>query len=329
MHTFTYVKATTLRAAMAQAAAPDTLMIAGGTEVLNWMKEGIATPSRLLDINSIAELDFVEVNSQGARIGALARMSNVGGHEAIVRDYPVISQALLQGASPQLRNMASMGGNLLQRTRCPYFRAEIDLPCNKRRPGSGCSALDGADRSMALFGRDEKCIATHPSDVAVAFAALEAIVHVQGPGGARAIPFGEFYRFPGGEPERDTTLTPGELIISINIPATPFAQRSHYLKVRERTSFAPALVSVAVALDMNGTRIRGARIALGGLAPMPWRLSAAEEALIGISVSDEAAIDRSLDSSLADAKPGRSNGFKIELARRATRRALQTAGGIV
>lgn len=328
MHTFTYMKATTMPQAMAQAAAPDTLIIAGGTEVLNWMKEGIAAPRRLLDINSIAELDFIEVNSQGVRIGALARMSDVGGHQAIVRDYPVISQALLQGASPQLRNMASMGGNLLQRTRCPYFRAEVDLPCNKRRPGSGCSALEGADRSMALFGRGEKCIATHPSDVAAAFAALDAIVHVQGPNGARAIPFEEFYRLPGDAPERDTTLTPGELIISINIPASSFARRSHYLKVRERTSFAPALVSVAVALDMNGTSIRGAHVALGGVAPMPWRLRAAEQALIGISLSDETGIARSLEISLAEAKPGRSNGFKIELARRAVLRALQTAGGI-
>jgi xanthine dehydrogenase YagS FAD-binding subunit len=221
-----------------------------------------------------------------------------------------------------------MGGNLMQRTRCPYFRAEIELPCNKRRPGSGCSALSGEDRGMALFGWSESCVATHPSDVAVAFAALDAIVHVDGPDGGRTIPFGDFHRLPADRPESETVLAAGEVITMIEVPASPVASRSHYIKVRERASYEFALVSVAIGLDLDGRQIRDARIALGGVAPKPWRLSEAEQALRGVSLADRAALRQALDGGFAEARPRRDNGFKIELAKRAAIRALQTAGGI-
>jgi xanthine dehydrogenase YagS FAD-binding subunit len=328
MQSFVLTKASSLPQAIAAAATTGTIVIAGGTEVLNWLKEGIIAPHRLLDINALPDLDRIESDSRGLRIGALARMSDVASHASIIGDYPAVAQALQQGASPQLRNMASMGGNLMQRTRCPYFRAELDLPCNKRRPGSGCSALEGADRGMALFGWSEKCLATHPSDVAVAFAALEAIVHVAGPDGRRLIPFEEFYLLPGDSPDRDTSLTQGELIVAIEVPASPFARKSYYLKVRERASYAAALVSAAVGLDMNGANIRSARIALGGVAHKPWRLGVAEQALQGIALSDKAALGRALESDFAEARPRRNNAFKLELAKRTVLRALQIAGGM-
>ena len=216
----------------------------------------------------------------------------------------------------------------MQRTRCPYFRAEIELPCNKRRPGSGCSALEGEDRGMALFGWSEACLATHPSDVAVAFAALDAVVHVEGPGGARTIPFGDFHRLPGDSPESETVLERGELITAIEVPASAVAQRSHYLKIRERASYEFALVSAAVGIDLEGQAIREARIALGGMAPKPWRLGGAEQALRGVTLSDTSAIRRALDGGFVEARPRRHNGFKVELAKRTIVRALQTAGGL-
>jgi xanthine dehydrogenase YagS FAD-binding subunit len=326
MQTFAYTRASTLSDAIGALSQPGATVVAGGTELLNWMKEGIVAPTLLVDINSLAGLDGVEAGDNGLRIGSLARMSDVAAHEVVQRDYPAISQALLNGASPQLRNMASMGGNLMQRTRCPYFRAEVDLPCNKRRPGTGCAALQGADRSMAIFGWSEACLATHPSDVAVAFAALGATVHVQGITGSRAISIDEFYRLPGEDPSRETTLGPGELIEAIEVPASPIARRSHHLKLRERSSFAPALVSVAVGLDLDGENIRETRIALGGVAAKPWRLLVGEEALRGISLSDGPALSRALEGAFGEARPLRSNGFKVELAKRATLRAIQIAG---
>ena len=328
MQTFAYARAVTLPDAIGAAAQPDGMLIAGGTELLNWMKEGIVAPRQLIDINGISGLDRVEFNDGGLKIGALARMSDVAHHDAVTRDYPVVSQALLKSASPQIRNMASMGGNLMQRTRCPYFRAEIELPCNKRRPGSGCSALEGEDRGMALFGWSEACLATHPSDVAVAFAALDAVVHVEGPGGARTIPFGDFHRLPGDSPESETVLERGELITAIEVPASAVAQRSHYLKIRERASYEFALVSAAVGIDLEGQAIREARIALGGMAPKPWRLGGAEQALRGVTLSDTSAIRRALDGGFVEARPRRHNGFKVELAKRTIVRALQTAGGL-
>jgi xanthine dehydrogenase YagS FAD-binding subunit len=328
MQTFSYVRAASLSDAIAAAAQPDTMVIAGGTELLNWMKEAIVAPRRIIDLNGLPDLDRIEVDDRGLRIGALARMSDVAEHEMVRREYPVISQALLKSASAQIRNMASMGGNLMQRTRCPYFRAEVELPCNKRRPGSGCAAISGEDRFAAAFGGSEHCIATHASDVAVALVALDAVVQVQGPGGGRAIALADFHRLPGDAPDRETALDAGEIITAIEVPASAGARRSHYLKVRERASYEFALVSAAVGLDLDGRDVREARIALGGVAPKPWRLRAAERTLRGTPLSDAPALRRALEADLAEARPRRHNGFKLELARRAVVRALQTAGGV-
>jgi xanthine dehydrogenase YagS FAD-binding subunit len=327
MESFAFARPNDLAGVLAAIADPGAMPIAGGTELFNWMKEGIVAPRRLIDINRLPGLDVIEARPDGLRIGALARMSDVANHDAVRRDYPVIAESLIKSASPQLRNMASLGGNLMQRTRCPYFRAEVDLPCNKRRPGSGCAALEGEDRALAVFGWSDACIATHPSDVAVAFAALDANVEVSSAGGTRAIPLGQFYRLPGDAPERETNLEPGELIVAIVVPASPSARRSHYLKLRERASYEFALVSAAVAIDLDGERIREARIALGGVAPMPWRLRAAEERLRGASL-ETAALRVAIDAGFVDARPRKHNGFKVELAKRAVVRALQTAGGM-
>jgi len=328
MQSFTYARASALPDALAALSQPGGMVLAGGTELLNWMKEGIVAPEELVDINGISGLDRIEAGDDRLRIGALARMSDVARHEAVVRDYPAIAEALLKSASPQIRNMASMGGNLMQRTRCPYFRAEIELPCNKRRPGSGCSAFNGEDRGMAIFGWSEACVATHPSDVAVAFAALDAVIHVEGSDGARTIRFADFHRLPGDSPERETVLEPGELITAIEVPAAAIARRSHYLKIRERASYEFALVSAAVGLELAGAEIAEARIALGGMAPKPWRLSEAEQVLRGVAISDAAALRRALDGAFGDARPRRDNGFKIELVKRTIVRALQTVGGV-
>jgi xanthine dehydrogenase YagS FAD-binding subunit len=305
---------------------PDAVLLAGGTELVNWLKEGIVRPERVLDINGIAGLGAVEADANELRIGALVRMADLAAHPVARRDYPAIPEALLRSASQQLRNMASMGGNLLQRTRCPYFRAEVELSCNKRRPGSGCSALDGEDRSMAIFGWSEHCLATHPSDVAVALAALDATVTLHGAVGIRTVPMASFYRLPREEPERDTVVERDELITGITVPASDVARRSWYLKVRERTSYEFALVSVAAGVDLNdrGT-IREARIALGGVAHGPWRLPASERALVGVAVGDADRVREAIEEDFAGARPRRNNGFKVELAKRAVVRTLQLA----
>jgi xanthine dehydrogenase YagS FAD-binding subunit len=305
------------------------VLLAGGTELVNWLKDGIARPARVLDINGLPGLDTIEVEATGLRIGALVRMADLAAHPEVRRDYPAISEALLRSASQQLRNMASMGGNLLQRTRCPYFRAEVELPCNKRVPGSGCSALDGEDRSMAIFGWSQDCAATHPSDVAVALAALDAEVTLQGPDGFRSVPVTSFYRLPGAEPERDTVKERTELITGITVPASAVARRSWYLKVRERTSYEFALVSVAAGVELDGgATIREARLALGGVAHGPWRLPEAERSLIGVRIDDRDELAAAIEDAFADARPRRNNGFKVELAKRALVRTLQTAGGL-
>ncbi len=327
MQTFSYARAATLADAITAAAQADTMVIAGGTELLNWMKDGIVLPQRIVDLNALSGLDQIVVDGNGLKLGALAHMSDVAEHDAVKRDYPAISQALFKSASAQIRNMASMGGNVMQRTRCPYFRAEVELACNKRRPGSGCSAIEGGDRHAALFGASKHCIATHPSDLAVALAALDAVIHVEGQGGSRTIPLAQFHRLPGDAPDRETELARGEIITSIHVPASALARRSHYLKIRERASYEFALVSAAVGLDLEGSTVREARIALGGVAPKPWRLSGAEQALRGVSLSDTAALRNALDADFSQAKAGRHNGFKVELARRTVIRALQTAGG--
>jgi xanthine dehydrogenase YagS FAD-binding subunit len=305
---------------------PDAVLLAGGTELVNWLKEGIVRPKRVLDINGLAGLGAIEADANELRVGALVRMADLAAHPEVRRNYPVIPEALLRSASQQLRNMASTGGNLLQRTRCPYFRAEVELPCNKRRPESGCSALDGEERSMAIFGWSEHCLATHPSDVAVALAALDASVTLHGPDGVRTVPVASFYRLPGEEPERDTVLGRDELITAITVPASEVARRSWYLKVRERTSYEFALVSAAAGVDLDDrATIREARIALGGVAHGPWRLPAAERALVGAAVGDTPRLREAIEEDFAQARPRRNNGFKVELAKRAVVRTLQLA----
>jgi xanthine dehydrogenase YagS FAD-binding subunit len=305
---------------------PDAVLLAGGTELANWLKEGIVRPERVLDINGLAGLGAIDADANELRIGALVRMADLATHPDVRRDYPAIPEALLRSASQQLRNMASMGGNLLQRTRCPYFRAEVELPCNKRRAGSGCSALDGEDRAMAIFGWSEHCLATHPSDVAVALAALDATVTLHGPDGVRTVPMTSFYRLPGEKPERDTIVERDELITGITVPTSDVARRSWYLKVRERTSYEFALVSVAAGVDLDdrGT-IREARIALGGVAHGPWRLPASERALVDVPVGDADGLREAIEEDFADSRPRRNNGFKVELAKRAVVRTLQLA----
>jgi xanthine dehydrogenase YagS FAD-binding subunit len=328
MRSFAYERAESLDDAIRAASDPDTQLLAGGTELLNWMKEGIVRPGRLVDLGTLEGLDGISAGPHGLRIGAAARLSEVASHPDVVRAYPAIAQALLQSASPQIRNMATVAGNLLQRTRCPYFRAERPLSCNKRQPGSGCAALVGADRSAALFGGSARCVATHPSDLAVALAALDAELTIEGPGGRRRLPVAALHRLPGDTPERETELAPGELVTEIAIPATAAAATSSYVKVRERASFEFALVSAAAAVELRDGAIRVARLALGGVAPRPWRLPAAEAALAGLSLVDGEALRRALAPAFADARPGRDNGFKIELAQRTAVRALQIAGGI-
>jgi xanthine dehydrogenase YagS FAD-binding subunit len=326
MDLFRYERASDPGAAVAVVAGdPEAWFIAGGTELVNWMKEGIARPRRLIDINGLA-LAGIEADAKGLRIGALARMSEVATHPAVRQDYPAIAESLELSASAQLRNMASMGGNLMQRTRCAYFRAETALPCNKRVPGSGCAARRGENRGHAIFGWSEACVATHPSDVAVALAAFDAVVHVRGPSGPRTGPIVEFHRLPGDNPHLDTVLEHGELVVGIEVPAAPLTRRSRYLKLRERASYEFALVSVAAAVDLDGGRIRAARVALGGVAPRPWRLRAAEANLAGVELA-EAPIRAAIEASFDEARPLAHNGFKVELAKRAVVRTLLMAGG--
>lgn len=328
MNTFTYARVTDVTSAIAAANMSGTSLLAGGTELVNWMKEGIATPTRVVDINGIADLDYIELTATELRLGALARMSAVAAHPDVRREFPALSIALEKSASQQIRNMASMGGNLLQRTRCPYFRADVELPCNKRVPGSGCAGREGEDRSLAILGGSEHCIATHPSDAAVALAMFDAVVRVRGPNGSRDIPIRDLYVLPGTTPHVETALAPGEVIVQIALPRSAITSSSHYLKVRERASYEFALVSAAASVETDGRTIRSAKIALGGVAPKPWRLTSGEARLVGIALDDEAAIHRALAADFEAAKPGKHNGFKIELAKRTAIRTLQIAGGL-
>lgn len=329
MHPFTLSKATDQASAIAaHAQDPNLAFIAGGTDLVGLMKDRAAQPDHLLDINELPEVDGIEALADGGlRIGALARMGDVAADMEVRRRFPVIAEGLLFAASGQLRNMASMGGNLMQRTRCAYFRDGDDtLPCNKRRPGSGCSALNGLNRNHAIFGWSDACVATHPSDVAVAFAAMDARVRVLGVQGERSIPFSEFHRVPGDTPNRDTNLERGDLIVGIDVPASPEGRRSHYLKVRDRQSYEFALVSVAAGVSTDGKRIRSARLAMGGVAHKPWRLTVSEAGLRGVAIDDERALKVAIAKSFADARPLSHNAFKLDLAQRAVLRALQTAG---
>jgi len=306
---------------------PRLVFIAGGTDLLGLIKDHAAFPERLLDINHLPDMAAIEpLPDGGLRIGALARMSDVAANIEVRRRFPVIAEALLFAASGQLRNMASMGGNIMQRSRCAYFRDEDDLPCNKRRPGSGCSALHGINRNHAIFGWSEACVATNPSDVAVAFAALDANVIVRGRSGGRSITFADFHRLPGDTPERDNALERGDLIVAIEVPGRVEGRASHYLKVRDRQSYEFALVSAAAAIATDGRRICSVRLALGGVAHKPWRLTAAETDLSETSLDDIDGLKSAIAKSFTDARSLAHNGFKIELAQRVALRALQTAG---
>ena len=326
MRPITYLRATSVEDAIkARGQGPDVRYIGGGTNLIDLMKMGTERPSHLVDINRLP-LRNVEEHEGGVRIGALVSNSDLANHALIRERYPVLSEAILAGASPQLRNMATTGGNLLQRTRCYYFYDPTYSECNKRDSGSGCAAKNGYNRIHAILGSSEQCIATHPSDMCVALVALDAVVQVQGPSGQRSIPMAEFHRLPGKTPELDTNLKPGELITAIDLPAMPYARRSTYLKVRDRNSYAFALVSVATVLDLdeNGS-IRKAHLALGGVAHKPWRATKAEGELKG-KQPNEQHLRAAANAELHDAKPYADNAFKVELARRSIARAVATAG---
>jgi xanthine dehydrogenase YagS FAD-binding subunit len=326
MMPFAYQRAQSVADAVRLGAAPGAHFLGGGTNLVDLAKGGVVQPLLLVDVSRLPLADVAAAPDGGVRIGAMARNSDVANHPLIRARWPLLSLALLAGASPQLRNMATVGGNLLQRTRCPYFYDIGFEQCNKRAPGSGCGALGGINRNHAILGASPACIATHPSDMCVALAALRASVRVHGPRGERAIPFDEFHRLPGDAPQRDTTLAPGELIVGVDLPPGGFADRAHYLKVRDRASYAFALVSVAAALDVRDGVVRDAALALGGVAHKPWRRPEAEARLVGRAPGD-AAFGDAADLLLQGARPATQNGFKVTLARRAIVRALQAAAG--
>src|SRR5579883_288386 len=323
MQPFSYQQAEQADSAIASARSDQSMYLAGGTSLIDLMKLHVQTPQQLVDINALP-LAQVERQGNGVRIGAMARNSDVAYNAMIRQQYPVLSEALLSGASPQLRNMASVGGNLLQRTRCYYFR-DTAFPCNKRVPGSGCPAIEGYNRIHAILGGSDRCIATHPSDMAVAMVALDAVVQTQGPNGGRSIPLVDFHLLPGNTPERESVLQHGELIIAVDLPASNFAKRSHYLKVRDRASYAFAMASVAAALDIQNGIIRTARLAMGGVGTKPWRAYGAEKLLENQPVN-QATFQAAANAAISGAKPQKYNGFKIELAKRTIVRALTTVG---
>ncbi|AWN35909.1 FAD binding domain-containing protein [Methylobacterium radiodurans] len=323
MNRFDYVRAETVaQAVQAFAGANGARFIAGGTNLIDLMKYDVERPGRLIDITRLPLGEIAE-HDGSLRLGALATNATVAYDDRVRARYPLLADAILAGASAQLRNAASTGGNLLQRTRCYYFY-DTGTPCNKRQPGSGCPAIGGVNRIHAIFGTSEHCIATHPSDMCVALAALEAVVQVSGPEGERSIPFAEFHRLPGDAPEKDTNLRPGEIIVSVDLPDQDFSRHYTYLKLRDRLSYAFALVSVAAALDLDGDAIRTARLALGGVAHKPWRNAEAEALLQGKPATRES-FQAAADLVVAEAKPQHGNAFKVELARRAIVRGLEQA----
>jgi xanthine dehydrogenase YagS FAD-binding subunit len=320
MQPFDYVMADDVHGALAALHA-GARPIAGGTNLLDLMKLHVEAPTRLLDVNQLP-LGLIETTPQGLRIGALARNSDVAYDARVKAQFPALSEALLAGASPQLRNMATVGGNLMQRTRCSYFR-DATQPCNKRAPGSGCSAIGGYTRMCAILGTSESCIAANPSDMAVALVALDAMVILRSVKGERTVPISQFHRLPGNRPEQDTVLLPDELIVAVDVPNRAFAAHSTYLKVRDRASYAFALVSAAVALQVEAGRVQDVRIALGGVGTKPWRAREAEALLRG-KPADEVRFKAAAASALQGAKPNGENAFKVELAKRTLIRALQT-----
>ena len=321
MKPFSYVRAQDLGGAVAALAeAPNAAFLAGGTNLVDLMKLGVMEPEVLVDVRRLTSDSIEELPDGGVRIGASVTNSDLAADRTIRSRYPALSQALLAGASGQLRNLATTGGNLLQRTRCVYFY-DTTTPCNKREPGSGCSAIEGHNKEHAILGASEHCVATHPSDMAVAMTALEAFVHVHGPDGERRVPIEELHRLPGDEPQRDTTLEHGELITAVDLPPLDFASNSKYRKVRERASYAFALVSVAAALAVQDGVVRDVRLALGEVAQKPWRATKAEEALRG-ELANEANFRAAADIELEDAEPLRDNAFKVPLARNVITRTL-------
>ena len=331
MDAFKFNRASTAGQAVSAAAAQSSTaqqgaevrFVAGGTTLIDLMKLNVERPREVVDINGL-RLDAIQTTpSGGLVIGALARNSDVARHPTVMRDYAVLSQALLSGASPQLRNMATTGGNLLQRTRCVYFR-DTAHACNKREPGSGCSAIDGHNRTLAILGTSKDCIATNPSDQNVALTALEATIQIQGVKGERSVPIHDFYLLPGSTPDRETVLEPGDLITSVTLPPPPPGSRSLYLKLRDRAAYEFALASAAVVVTVKGGKIERARVALGGVGTKPWRSMEAEHALEG-HAADAAVFRRAAEAALKDAQPASENAFKVELAKRCIVRALTTA----
>jgi xanthine dehydrogenase YagS FAD-binding subunit len=326
MNLFDYVKPKTISEAIAAAAAPGAAYLAAGTNLLDLMKGGVVRPNLLVDVNHLPGLDAIEhLPDGGVRIGALVRNADLAYDAAFAHRFPAVAEALLSGASPQLRNAATVGGNLLQRTRCAYFY-DVASACNKREPGAGCDAHDGDTKQHAVLGWSEKCIATHASDFCVPLVAFDAVVEIESAAGRREVRLEDFHLLPGETPEVESVLAPGELIVALRLPAEAarFAAHARYLKVRERTSYAFAVVSAAAALRFEGTRIVEARIALGGVAAKPWRARSAEAALTGGDF-DKAAFSRAAEVALAEAKPSGDNAYKIELAKRIVTRALSLA----
>ncbi|MGB7922584.1 MAG: xanthine dehydrogenase family protein subunit M [Pyrinomonadaceae bacterium] len=327
MRPFKYVRVSDASEAVrAVAANPQAKFLAGGTNILDLMKEDVERPNELVDLTRLGLAD-IKATSSGVSIGALAKNTDTANHPLIRQNYPLLTQAIVAGASAQLRNMATNGGNLMQRTRCQYFY-DTAMPCNKREPGSGCGALEGLNRIHAILGWSEKCVATYPGDMANALYALEAVVRIRGANGReRTIPVSEFHRLPGDTPERDNNLQHGELITAIELPKSNFAKNSYYLKVRDRASYAFALVAVAAALEIDRGTIRQARVVLGGVAHKPWRSMEAETALSGRPASEES-FRQAAEAALKDAKPLAHNAYKVELGKRAIVRALKRASGL-
>jgi len=330
MHTFEFIRPADSAAAIAAAAqsktaqqGADVRFMGGGTTLIDLMKLNVETPARILDINRLPLDKIEDTPDHGLKIGATVRNSDLAYHPRVQRDYSVLSQAILQGASAQIRNMATVGGNLLQRTRCVYFR-DIAMPCNKREPGTGCPAITGHNRTLAILGTSEHCIATNPSDMCIALAALEATVQIQGTKGTRTIAFGDFHLLPGSTPHRETVLEPGDLITHITLPPPTSGSKHLYLKLRDRASYEFALASAAVVLTISSGKISRARIALGGVGTKPWRSLEAEAALTGKPANDTT-FRQAAEAALRSAKPQSENGFKIELAKRCLTHALRTA----
>jgi xanthine dehydrogenase YagS FAD-binding subunit len=320
-----YELAASPAAAVASIAAErDAAFLGGGTNLVDLMKLGVQSPALLVDVSRLP-MDRVHAAGGGLRIGAAVRNSELAADPRIRSSYPVLAEAVLAGASGQIRNVATVAGNLLQRTRCLYFQ-DVSKPCNKREPGSGCPARSGVHRNLAILGASEHCVATHSSDMAVALAALEATVHVQGPDGQRVIGIGELYRLPGDEPHRETTLGRADLITAVDLPALDFSARSAYRKVRDRASFAFAVVSVAAALDVADGVVRDLRLALGAVAPVPWRALRAEDALRGQPATEQS-FRRAVDAELVEARPLRDNAFKVPLVRNTVVRVLSELAG--